>query len=49
MFYTDYSQLFLELYEDLELIIGGLKTKYPIVVVEHGDHELISKNPFSIL
>lgn len=38
--HIDYSCLFLNLYEDVEVAIRGLKTKQPIFVVKHGDHKL---------
>ena len=41
-----HSRSFLGLYEDVEVVIRGLKTKYPIFVVEVGDHDLILGQPF---
>lgn len=39
--YTSYSQFFLELCEDIEVAIGGLKSKYPIFVIEASDYNLL--------
>ena len=36
-----HSQPFLGLYEDVEVAIGGLKTRHPIFMVEAGDHDLV--------
>ena len=44
--YTGHSCPFLDLYKDMEVVIGRLKTKYPIFVVETGDHDLILSQPF---
>ena len=41
-----YSRPFLGLCEDVEVAIGGLKTRHPIFVVEHGDHDLVLGQPF---
>ena len=38
---TGPSCSFLGLCEDVEVAIGGLKTSYPIFVVEYGDHDLV--------
>lgn len=39
--YIGHSRPFLDLCKDIEVIIGGLKTRYPIFIVEHGDHNLV--------
>ena len=44
--HTGHSRPFLGLCEDLEVAIGGLKTRHPIFVVEHGDHDLVLGQPF---
>ena len=44
--HTGHSRLFLGLCEDVEVSIGGLKTRYPIFVVETGDHDLVLGQPF---
>ncbi len=44
--YTGHSRSFLDLCEDVEVAIGGLKTSYPISVVEAGDHDLELGQPF---
>ncbi|MCJ1343493.1 hypothetical protein MMC31_001687 [Peltigera leucophlebia] len=41
-----YSRPFLGLCEDVEVAIGGLKTRHPIFVVETGDHDLVLGQPF---
>lgn len=35
--HTGHSRPFFGLYEDIEVVVGGLKTRHPIFVVEHGD------------
>lgn len=37
---------FLGFCEDVELAIGGFKTRHPIFVVETGDHDLVLSQPF---
>lgn len=44
--HTGHSRPFLGLCEDVEVAIGGLKTRHPIFVVEHGDHDLVLGQPF---
>ena len=44
--HTGHSQSFLGLCEDVEIEIGGLKTRHPIFVVEAGDHDLVLGQPF---
>ncbi len=44
--HTGHSRLFLGLCEDVEVAIGGLKTRYLIFVIEAGDHDLILGQPF---
>ena len=44
--HTGHSQPFLGLCEDVEVAIGGLKTRHPIFVMEHGDHDLVLGQPF---
>ena len=44
--HTGHSQPFLDLCEDVEVAVGGLKTRHPIFVVETGDHDLILGQPF---
>ena len=43
--HTGHSRPF-DLWEDVEVAIGGLKTKHPISVVEAGDHDLVLGQPF---
>lgn len=44
--HTAHSWPFLGLCEDIEVAIGGLKTRQPIFVIEAGDHELVFGQPF---
>ena len=44
--HTGHSRPFLGLCEDVEVAIGGLKTRHPIFVVEAGDHDLVLGQPF---
>lgn len=44
--HTGHSRPFLGLCKDVEVAIGGLKTRHPIFVVEHGDHDLVLGQPF---
>ena len=44
--HTGHSRPFLGLCEDVEVTIGGLKTRHPIFVVEAGDHDLVLGQPF---
>ena len=44
--HTGHSRPFLGLCEDVEVAIGGLKTRHPIFVVEIGDHDLVLGQPF---
>ena len=44
--HSGHSRLFLGLCEDVEVVIGGLKTRHPIFVVETGDHDLVLGQPF---
>ncbi len=39
--HTGYSCPFLGFCEDVEVAIGGLKTRHPIFVIENGDHDLV--------
>lgn len=39
--HAGHSQLFLGLYKDVEVVIGGLKIRHPIFVMEAGDHNLV--------
>lgn len=41
VFHTGHNHLFLGFYEDVEVVIRGLKTRHPIFVVEYGDHDLV--------
>ncbi len=43
---TGHIRLFLGLCEDVEIAIRGLKTRHPIFVVEHRDHDLVLGQPF---
>ncbi len=43
---TSQSCLFLGLCKDIEVAIGGLKTRHPIFVVENRDHDLVLGQPF---
>lgn len=44
--HTGHSRPFLGLCEDVEVAIGGLKTRHHIFVVETGDHDLVLGQPF---
>ncbi len=44
--HTGHNRSFLGLCEDVEVVIGGLKTRHPIFVVDHGDHDLVLGQPF---
>lgn len=44
--YIEHSRPFLGLCEDVEVVIGGLKTRHPIFVLEHGDYDLVLGQPF---
>ena len=44
--HTGHSQLFLGFCKDVEVAIGGLKTRHPIFVVEYGDYDLVLGQPF---
>lgn len=44
--HTGYSRPSLGLFEDVEIAIGGLKTRHPFFVVEHGDYDLVLGQPF---
>lgn len=44
--YTRHSCPFLGLCKEVEVAIGGLKTRNPIFVVENGDHDLMLGQPF---
>ena len=39
--HTSHSRPFFDLCEDIQVAIGGLKTRHPIFVVEIGDHDLV--------
>lgn len=39
--HTGHSCFFLCFCEDIEVIIRGLKTRHLILIVEHGDHDLV--------
>lgn len=39
--HTSYNRLFFGLCEDLKVAISGLKTRYPIFVIEARDHDFI--------
>lgn len=39
--HTGHSRLFLSLCEDIEVAIGGLKTRYPTFIVKTGDDDLV--------
>ena len=39
--HNGHNRPFLGLCEDVEVSLGGLKTRYPIFVVETGDHDLV--------
>ena len=41
-----YSCLFLGFCKDVEVAIGGLKTRHPIFVLEYGDYDLVLGQPF---
>ena len=44
--HTGHSWPFLGLCEDVEVAVGSWKTRHPIFVVEHGDHDLVLGQPF---
>lgn len=44
--HTGHSRHFPGLCEDIEVAIGGLKTRHLIFVVETGDHDLVLGQPF---
>ena len=44
--YMGHSRPFLGLCEDIEVAIGGLKTRDPIFIVETGDYDLVLSQPF---
>ena len=44
--HTGHSRPFLGLCKDVEVAIGGLKTRHPIFVVEYGDYDLVLGQPF---
>ena len=44
--HTGHSRPFLGLCEDFEVAIGGLKTRHPIFIIEHGDYDLVLGQPF---
>lgn len=39
--HIDHSHFFLGFYENIQVIIRGLKTRYLIFIVELGDHDLV--------
>lgn len=39
--HTGHSRPFLGLCEDVKLAVGGLITRHPICVIEHGDHDYV--------
>lgn len=41
--YTGYSQPFLCLYKDVEIVVGNLKIKYLIFIIEYRDYNLVLK------
>lgn len=49
MSHTSQKCYFLGLYEDIKAAIRGLKMRYPIFVIEHGDYDLILGQSFLIL
>ncbi len=46
VFHTGNSHFLLGFCKDVELTIGGLKTKHPIFVVKPGDYDLVLGQPF---
>ena len=44
--HTGHSQPFLGLCKDVEVVIGGLKTRHSIFMMEYGDHDLVLEQPF---
>lgn len=44
--HTGHSRPFLGLCKDVKVAVGGLKTRHPIFVVEHGDHDLVLGQSF---
>ena len=44
--HTNYNQFFLGLCEDIEVTIGGLKTRHLIFVIEARHHDLVLGQPF---
>ena len=43
--HTGHFQSFLGLFEDVEVAVGGLKTRHPIFVMEKAEHDLILGQP----
>lgn len=44
--YTGHNYSFLDLCKDFEVLIGGLKTKNPIFIIEYGNHDLVFGQSF---
>lgn len=44
--HIDHSRFFLSFCEDIEVIIEGLKTRYPIFIIETRDHDFVLGQPF---
>lgn len=44
--HTGYNRHFIGFCENIEVAIGGLKTRHPIFVVETKDHDLVLRQPF---
>lgn len=44
--YTGHSQPFFGVCKDVEVVIGGIKTRHPIFLIETEDHDLVLGQPF---
>ena len=44
--YTSHNRPFLEICEDIKVVIRRLKTRYPIFVVKAGDYDFVLDQPF---
>lgn len=42
----DYSCPFLVIYKDIQVVIGGLKMRYLIFIIEYKDHDLVLGQSF---
>ncbi len=44
--YTDHFRSFHWLFKDIDVAVGGLKTRYPIFVIENAEHDLVLAQRF---